>query len=418
MVMAHHARLPALSRSGRTSLPLLLSALSICALAGLASWQLWIRFANRSPWENTVLPDKQGPAQVEPSRPDSPAPDDSSDDGAFLRDNFEEKIATAATLVGLGAQGAEAAPGELAVMRVGEKRRLWILGAPESAPMLTPELLENVLDSQPVASGLTNHEANDREFKVYMEALAKASYTPPPAFANSARHDVNYAQLMSDPKDYRGDVIHVEGRLKLLRRFNPPAAVAEIMSDFYEGWIFPKEERGTSPVCVIFSELPKGLSPAEKMEVPVAFEGYFFKRYRYKAGDSGHNRAREAPLLIGRTIILAGPPVVASDDSDVWWTSPMLILLFGLTFATVGFAAALTWWFRRGDQRVRSRVAEAMPVAFSDTFEPSDAPPASHGPNDGITPAPGPGAADPTPNPAHPLSTPRFTLDRGNSSKL
>jgi hypothetical protein len=245
-----------------------------------------------------------------------------------------------------------------------------------------------------------------------MEALAKASYTPPPAFANSARHDVTYAQLMSDPGDYRGDVIHVEGRLKLLRRSNPPAAVAERISDFYEGWIFPQEQRGYGPVCVIFSELPKGLSAAEKMEVPVAFDGYFFKRYRYKAGDSGHNQAREAPLLIGRTIILTGPPVVASDDSAVWWMSPMLILLFALTFATVGFAAVLTWWFRRGDQQVRSRVAEAMPVAFSDTFEPSDAPLDTPLPNDGIAAAPSPGAADQTPNPAHPLPPPRFTLDR------
>ncbi len=414
--MAHPARLLALSRSGRVSLPLLLSVLSICALAGLAGWQVWIRFANRSASENTVLPDEQGSAQIRPSQPDSSAADDTSDDGAFLRDNFEEKIATSATLVGLGAQGAEAAPAELAVMRVGEKRRLWILGPPESAPALRPQLLGNVLDSQPVASGQTGLKANDQEFEVFMEALAKASYTPPPAFANSARTDVNYAQLMSDPADYRGDVIHVEGRLKLLRRFNPPAAVAERISDFYEGWIFPKEQRGTNPVCVIFSELPKGLSVAEQMEVPVAFEGYFFKRYRYKAGDSGHNQAREAPLLIGRTIILTGPPVIASDGSEIWWTSPMLILLFGLIFAIVGFAAALTWWFRRGDQRVRARVVEAMPVSFSDTFEPSDAPSASPVPNDGIASAPSPGAAEP--NPAHPLSPPRFTLDRGNSSRL
>lgn len=413
--MAHLARLPALSRSGRMSLPLLLSTLSVCALVGLASLQLWIRFANRSPSENSVLPDEQESAQTKPSQPDSPAADETSDDGAFLRDNFEEKIATAATLVGLGAQGADAAPAELALMRVGAKRGLWILGPPESAPMLRPQLLKNVLDSQPVASGLTGLRANDQEFEVFMEALVKASDTPPPAFANSARHDVNYSQLMSDPGDYRGDVIHVEGRLKLLRRSNPPAAVAERISDFYEGWIFPKAERGNSPVCVIFSELPKGLAVAEKMEVPVAFEGYFFKRYRYKAGDSGHNQAREAPLLIGRTIILTGPPVVASDGSEVWWTSPMLILLFGAIFATVGFATALTWWFRRADQRVRSRVAEAMPVSFSETFEPSDAPPVSI---DGIASAPSPGPVDQMPNPADPQSLPRFTLDRGNSSRL
>src|SRR6266702_2987199 len=110
MVMAHPARLSALPRSGRMSLPLLLSVMSLCALVGLAGWQVWIRFANPPPSENTVLPDEQGSAQIEPSQPDSPAADETSDDGAFLRDNFEEKIATTTALVGLGAQGAEAAP--------------------------------------------------------------------------------------------------------------------------------------------------------------------------------------------------------------------------------------------------------------------------------------------------------------------
>jgi hypothetical protein len=415
--MAHIARLPALSRSGRMSLPLLLSVVSICALGGLAAWQGWIRFANRSTSENSVLPDEPESAQSKTPQPRTPDADEPSDGGAFLHDNFEDKVAAAVTLVGLGTQGGTAAPAELAVMQVGNSGRLWILGAPESAPELRHEFLQNVLDSQPVASGKTGHKANDQEFEVYMEALAKASYTPPPAFANSARHDVNYAQLMSDPGDYRGDVIHVEGRLKLLRRFNPPAAVAERMSDFYEGWIFGKE-RGSLPVCVIFSELPKGLSVAEKMEVPVAFDGYFFKRYRYKATDSGHNQAREAPLLIGRTIILTGTAVVASDDSEIWWTTPMLILLYGLTFGTVGLAAGLTWWFRRGDQNVRTRVAGVLTAPFPDMVETSDIPVASPVASDGMAAAPSPRSTDLTPNPAHPLSPPRFSLGREDSTRL
>jgi hypothetical protein len=413
--MAHIARLLALSRSGRMSLALMLSVLSISALVGLAGWQIWIRFANQSPSENRVLPDEEESVQAKTPQPVSPAADEPSDDGAFLRDNFEDKVAAAVTLVGLGTQGAHAAPGELAVMGAGEKGRLWILGAPESAPTLRIELLKNVLDGQPVASGETGKKANDQEFEAYMEALAKASYTPAPAFANSARHDVNYAQLMSDPKDYRGDVIHVEGRLKLLRRFNPPAAVAERISDFYEGWIFGKD-RGSLPVCVVFSELPKGLSPAEKMEVPVAFDGYFFKRYRYKALDSGHNQAREAPLLIGRTIILTGPAIVTSNDSPTWWASPMLILLFGLIFASVGLAAVLTWWFRRADQRVRARVAGAMAVSLPEMLDVYDEPPASPVASDGE--APNHRSTDQTPNPAHPLSPPRFTLDREDSTRL
>src|SRR5260370_36755920 len=89
MVMAHHARLPALSRPGRMSLPLLLSIVSICVLVSLVGWQVGIRFAIRSPSENSVLPDEPDGGRANTSQPISQEADDTNDDGAFLRDNFE-----------------------------------------------------------------------------------------------------------------------------------------------------------------------------------------------------------------------------------------------------------------------------------------------------------------------------------------
>jgi hypothetical protein len=404
--MAHIQRPPSPARSGRLSPPRLLTILSIIALVCLVGWQVWTQFANHSASENTVLPDPQAPTQAD-TQPGKPA--DEPTDDVFLGDNFEEKISATTLMMGLGAQGPTAAPGELALARVGEKRHLWLLGAPESAPMLRPELLKNIRDDQPVASGKTGKKWNDDEFEIYMEALVKASYTPAPAFAN-ARHDVNYAQLIDDPGDYRGEVVHLEGRLKRLRRFNPPAAVAERISDLYEGWIFVKEH-GASPACVIFSELPTGLSVGEKMEVPAAFDGYYFKRYGYKAADSGPNQSRRAPLLIGRTIILTGPPVAASEDTGNW-TTPMLIVFFALTLTTVGLAAALTWWFRRADQRVRTRVSGAMAVPFQVSPESDEAPLTSPSASE---PGPSPNGTDATPNPAHPLAPTRFTRDHDES---
>ena len=150
--MARILRPPSRVRWGRLSWPGLLSVLSICALVGLAGWLAWIRFAHHSS-DNVVLPDTQEAAQ--PNTPPAPEADEPTDDGVFLRDNFEEKISATTLLVGLGAQGSTAAAGELALMRVGEKRRLWLLGPPESAPMLRPNLLKNIHDDLPVASGKT-----------------------------------------------------------------------------------------------------------------------------------------------------------------------------------------------------------------------------------------------------------------------
>jgi hypothetical protein len=367
--MEHIARfLSPAARSGRLSLPVLLTIVSIVALLGLGGWQAWLRYGDRSSAQDGALPDDKDLSQTKGPDVQPPAGSEPDDDGAFLGDKYGDKVVTAAALVGLGAQGGGSAPAELGLIRAGERRRLWILGAPESAPTLRREVLGYVQDSEPVASGKTGKPWNDREFEAYMEALGKASWTPASAFANSAANNIHvtYAQLMQDPGDYRGEVIHVEGRLKRLRRFNPPAAVAERMTDFYEGWIFLKE-RGSEPVCLVFMELPQGLWVAEKMEVPVAFDGYFFKRYRYKAEDSGQKQAREAPLLIGRTVILKGSPIVASQDDGTFSTS-MLVVFFVLTVTSVGLAAGLTWWFWRGDRQVRARVAGARTAPFLESL--------------------------------------------------
>jgi hypothetical protein len=167
---------------------------------------------------------------------------------------------------------------------------------------------------------------------------------------------------MSDPNDYRGDVVHVEGRLKRVRRFNPPIATDNIR-DLYEGWMFVRE-RGADPVCLLFTELPEGLSVADKMEAKVAFDGYFFKRYRFKTADSGPNQAREAPLLIGRSLILLGTPVVSTKDSSDGDSSAILIGFLGMVAMTVTLALGLTWWFRRSDRHVRARLAGAISRDF------------------------------------------------------
>ena len=50
----------------------------------------------------------------------------------------------------------------------------------------------------------------------------------------------------------------------------------------------------------------RGLAPAEKIQgVEVAFDGYFYKRFRYKAGDSYRpGQYRDAPVLIGHRLTL------------------------------------------------------------------------------------------------------------------
>jgi hypothetical protein len=356
-----HLNKPGHPRSGRLTLPRLLTVASLCLLVFLIGWQVWLRTIQRA--DNSVEEIPSSPPGTDANSAQPPKAEEPADNNEFVfRDNTTDQIIAAAAMVGLGAQGGSAAPAELAVMKAGHEGHLWVLSEIESAMPLRTRFLRGIADSQPIASGLKGTREDSMEFVAYIEALNKANVTPAFAFANSARHDVTYAHLMSDPNDYRGDVVQVEGRLKRVRRFNPPIATSNLR-DLYEGWMFIRE-RGAEPVCLLFTELPEGLSVADKMEAKVAFNGYFFKRYRFKAADSGPNQAREAPLLIGHTLILLDAPVATTGASSGGDSSALLIGFLALIVLTALLAAGLTWWFRRSDGRVRSRLAGAMARDF------------------------------------------------------
>jgi hypothetical protein len=131
----------------------------------------------------------------------------------------------------------------------------------------------------------------------------------------------------------------------------------------YEGWIF-EDAYFSNPYCVIVTELPAGVTVGEHVEHRVAFDGYFFKKYMYQAGDG----KRLAPLLIGRTLALREPP-----PASAWSFSQLFLPLFvGLLLATALLVVALGWWFRRGDRLVRSRLATAQMPNFPEPLPARD----------------------------------------------
>jgi hypothetical protein len=254
---------------------------------------------------------------------------------------------------------------------------------PPSLPPLRAELLNRVTDSQPLPvlpddfptidpSRLPSAKARqlDRdlsEIEVYCEALEKAYRFKAPSFASAVRSNLNLtpAHLMQEPRKYRGEVVHVEGHIRRVRRFDPPMMAAQAgVRDLYEGWLFDKAY-GANPICIVFTELPEGLSIAEKMDQPVTFDGYFFKRYRYQAAD-GKAEGREAPLLIGNTPLLTAAPVAAASPADSGWSTSLLVGFMVLVLGSAGLVLWLIWWFHKGDRQVRSRIASATAPTFVD----------------------------------------------------
>ncbi len=190
-------------------------------------------------------------------------------------------------------------------------------------------------------------------------------YTEQPRMrlARGARRDVTFAHLFEEPAKYRGQVIHVEGRLRRVRRFDVPKFIQDSygIRDLYEGWLFEPEVYGANPRCVIFTKLPEGVEVREETDHRVAFDGYFFKRYRYQAGDGWRN----APLFIAPTLTVAASP--SATDGSRLSIGTLATGFVGLIVATAATALVLGWWYCRGDRRLRARLRQGGRLKNLDT---------------------------------------------------
>ncbi len=149
------------------------------------------------------------------------------------------------------------------------------------------------------------------EAEKYSQVLTLANYTSAAAFKKAMRPNITYTHIFNDPDVYRGKVVRIEGKLKRINRFPvPPEAAEEGVNDLFEAWVF-SEYLGSNPYCVVFTEWPADL-PREllgKDSIPgtyrVVMDGYFLKKFRYQARD-GRKTQRDAPLIMGHTLIVVG----------------------------------------------------------------------------------------------------------------
>jgi hypothetical protein len=150
-------------------------------------------------------------------------------------------------------------------------------------------------------------------------------------------------------------------------RFNPPdEARAAGVGNLYEGWLMT-DTYGENPVCVVFTVLPPGLKIKGDGRInieDVGFDGYFYKRYRYKAFDSKKaNEFRDAPLLVGHTLSGRFDAGAENTGSDSWSHDIIWAFLSVLGAAAVG-VIVLTCWFRYQDRRIRHRIRVSRDTGF------------------------------------------------------
>jgi hypothetical protein len=217
----------------------------------------------------------------------------------------------------------------------------------EKSAAIDKDLLSGVEDGAPVR----NADENYAENRAYNYLLVQSRKHSPAELRAQARTDLMFVHLWEEPAKYRGQLISLRGRLRRLIRYDPtPMAAKEGVPDLYEGWLYA-DGNYSNPFCILASEIGPGLQPGQKIDREVTFTGYFFKKYRYRAGDGW----RVAPLLIGRSIELtrdASEPVPALIGSNY------LPAIFGILGVTVVVALGVAWRMRSSDRKVRERLQQ------------------------------------------------------------
>jgi hypothetical protein len=194
------------------------------------------------------------------------------------------------------------------------------------------------------------------EFDALIDVLAQTWYTSPKAFEKAARTDLSFRQLFEHPDRYRGEVVHLEGRLRLVQPWEPPLMAREAgVPMMYEAAIFDAAS-GENPFIVFVMERPEGVPLDQKVNETATFDGYFYKKWRYKSLDSVKpTEGRYAPLLIGRSLkVRKGPAAPAAEP--LGWTMIMGMIVVAVLTVGVAVMFVMAFWLRRGDARVQDRL--------------------------------------------------------------
>ena len=255
-----------------------------------------------------------------------------------------------------------------AAMRLhGEHMGVWGRRVPTEAPPLNAAWLDAVRDEKPFMDlrerapdelWLPQYRDGYQEYLAYCQAVILSSQVPTDAFAKSAADnpDLGFSALYNEPARQRGKVVHLEGRLKRVSRFDAPLpAQRQGVKWLYEGWIFL--DRPGPPVVVIFTELPPAFKLGDYAQPPrVTFDGYFFKKYRYRSGEkdrAGNFKAMNTLLFIGPTLAVPSRPARPAASP---LPRPVLYGVIVFIGFTIALLVVVSLWYRRSDRQIRARL--------------------------------------------------------------
>lgn len=204
-------------------------------------------------------------------------------------------------------------------------------------PGVDAELLATVRDDTVFRSA---------EAEAFHHLLAILAKTDEQTLEKTSLGPVTFTQLFTQPKEYRGEVVTVEGTL---RRSESLRAVKNKygIERYAKLVIQPKDK--AEPLLVYCLEPPAKLPLGENLNQPIKATGFFYKRQAGMAGDG----IRTWPLVLTKTVQPTPAPAAAPAERDT--VSPTLAVV-----VSVAFALAVVWFvLGRTQARTKFRIPSA-----------------------------------------------------------
>ncbi len=243
----------------------------------------------------------------------------------------------------------------------------------EPDPTANCPWLDDIFDDRPMPTSAENRE----EYLAFNYFVGLARGYSSDVLAKHADERLTWRVLIDrDRAKYRGKIVHVEGVLKRLTWIGSNKGLESSgVKDLYEAWI-ENDRYPYNPTCVVISELLPGQKAGENIVGQHAScEGYFFKRYQYRALNNEYLRA---PLVIGHNIAVTevrATPDAGAEAFGRLFLPTVCILVLGMVAAAV----VMHRWFTKSDQRIHRRLLSAR---FGDEFIAPIEGPASFSPHE------------------------------------
>lgn len=189
-------------------------------------------------------------------------------------------------------------------------------------------------------------------------------------FKKSAEADdnVGFPKLHAKPAQFRGRIITVKGRITRVNKDDAPRYHQSDIQYVYSTSI-SGQFKDEPPFVVLFTELPAEVRYNEKLDMEVTFYGYFLANVVFVGDPKKREKDVTCPYLVGKTLVVnkIGPPPDTQSYAGniIAWT-------VGGIVGIVVLGVLLNFWFRRGDRRIETQLAEVRDKHVPFSVEPAE----------------------------------------------